>query len=594
MPPRDPKWLPFAVFLGFFAIQGLLLLGTFDAIDLEETEYGNVAVALLDGHVDDYASLSTDPSHGDDLMSGAGRRRRTVWSTEVLVTPVFAALGPSLLSLKLFTLLGGALWALLWFLVARVAAPRAPPWLAAGLFVLPLPLIQRQALSATNLFAHLGSSLFLGAALWLILRPLQRPGSPARGPLPGILGAGLLCGFGVYQSTSLAPMLLGPLYLAWRAAGVGGALGFVGALLPGLLVMIGFADPGRDGDLASRLTGLTGGDPMRGEPLSVALENAKVALLYGAGFGRVDPSTLRLSFLPWGAAYTALSAGILAAGWPWRARPEPAVRHLRLALLLSVAAYVAAWIRTGFQLETGYFDGLRYLLPIAGVLPVLLLIALQRLHRTRTSLGLALLLAHVLGFALLFRPAVFPAPWSRLVGYEPTVMRQWMQGPLDADRVDARRLPRWSRLAGVSAARQAAVDADFNAIAARLPADGADDEGWRGVGIGLLMASSEDVPALPVGATPQEAAWITEGMAMGTAWRGCQQAVQERLLQSFDPAALWYGFGRADLYCKLHAQAALSADERGAWTRGLQDAWSREYGLDDDVDVDFLQRLYIY
>lgn len=591
MPDPAPKWLPLAVFVGFFAAHLVLLFGTFDAVDLEETEYGNVAVALLDGHLDDYGSLATDPAHGDNLTGGAGRRRRTVWSAEVLITPVFVALGPSLLSLKLFALLGGALWALCWFGVARKAAPRAPPWLAAALFVLPLPLVQRQVLSTTNLFAHLGSSLILGAAFWLLLQPprTRRP--------TALLAAGLLCGFGVYQSTSLAPMLIGPLWLVLRGRGVVGGLGFVGAMLPGLLLMAAFADPSRGGDVASLLTGMTGGDPMRGEPLDVLLENARVALVYGAGFGRVDPETLKLSFLPWGIAYTVLAGALLAFGWPWRGRPEAEVRHLRIGLLLSVAAYLLAWAKTGFQLETTYFDGLRYLLPIAGVLPVLLLVALSRLRRLRTPAGALLLAAHALGFVLLFRPSAFPAPWSRIVGYEPTVMKQWLQGDLEPDRIHPERRDRWARFTGTSAARQAEAVATWADVGPLVERGADGDEFWRGVGIGLLLRlQAEGELVIPRGAPAPQRGWIAQGMALGVTYQGCQQLLRERLLaeSGADRLDLHYGFGRGDIYCKELFDAAMTPAERAAWQRGLQDGWTRDYGRDDEVDLAFLRRIYIY
>jgi hypothetical protein len=578
------------VFVGFFAVHLLLLLGTFDAVDLEESEYGNVAVALLDGHPDDYASLSTDSSHGDNLSGGAGRRRRTVWSAEVLVTPVFVALGPSMLSLKVFTLLGGALWALCWFGVARKAAPRAPPWLVAMMFILPLPLVQRQALSATNLFAHLGSSLALGAAFLLLLGGLS-----GRRGMGATLLAGVVAGLGVYQSTSLLPMLIGPLYFVWKARGIGGTLGFVAAMAPGALLLAGFRDPGQEGDLASFFTGLTGGDPMRGEPVDALIENARVALLYGAGFGRVDPQTLKLAFLPWGIGYTVLAGLTLAVGWPWKGKPEAAIKHLRIALLLSTAAYLGAWAKTGFQLETSYFDGLRYLLPIAGILPVLLLVSLQR--KKLLPLGGLLLAAHIVGFALLFRPDAFPAPWQRIVGYEPTVMKQWMQGPLDVERIDPTRQARWARFAGTSAARQAGSVGTWAEVAP-LSLVGVDsDEFWRGVGIGLLMRLQAEGPlAVPQGAPEQQASWIAQGMAMGTAYQGCQQTLRERLSSESgaSEADLWYGFGRVDIYCNEHFGTELEPAQRGAWERGLNDGWIRDYGRDEDVDVAFLERLYIY
>ena len=586
---RDaPKWLPAVVFFGFFAVHLVLVLGTFDAVDLEESEYGNVAVAILDGHLDDYATLGTDSSHGDDLMNGAGRRRRTVWSLEVLATPIFAAMGPSFLALKVFTLLLGAFWALCWFGVARAAAPRAPPWMAALLMILPMPLVQRGAISATNTFAHLGSAIFLGASLWLVLQGWT-----------GVLLAGVVAGVGVYQSASLAPMLLGPVFLAWRAGGSPAVAGFVAGMIPGMGLMIGFRDASRDGDLAALLTGMTGGDPMRGEPLPTLVENLRLTALHGPGFARVDPDSLKLVFLQESVGYTVLVLLILALGMRRRSSPEPQARAVRVAVVLSVLAYLAAWANTGFQLDTGYFDGLRYLLPISGVLPVLLLVSLQKLGRLRNGAFALLLLAHVVGFALLFRPAVFPAPWHALHGYEPTVQKQWLQGELDPARIDPDRLGRWARFAGMSAGRTVEPVAEYGPLAA-LPSrhhlDGAQrGEFWRGFGIALTerLGAAEAPLRPPAGAPPEIRSLIAQGMAMGTAYAGCRQDLRERLLAGgASEADLYWGFGRMDTYCKELWDTPLSEEQRAAWRAGLLRGW-QDYGT-GPADEAFLRRLYIY
>ncbi len=585
---RDaPKWLPVVVFVGFFAVHLFLVLGTFDAVDLEESEYGNVAIAALDGQLDDYATLSTDSSHGDDLMNGAGRRRRTVWSLEPFAIPFFVALGPTFLALKVFTVLLGAFWALCWFGVARAAAPRAPPWMAALLMILPMPLVQRGAISATNTFAHFGSAIFLGASLWLVLQGWT-----------GVLLAGLVAGFGVYQSASLAPMLIGPVFLAWHARGWPAVAGFITGMIPGIALMFGFRDASRGGDLATLLTGLSGGDPMRGEPLAAAVENLKIALVYGPGFGLIDPDTLKLDFLEQGLGYTVLVILVFALGLRRRSSPEPETRAVRIAVVLSLLAYLAAWVKTGFQLETSYFDGLRYLLPISGILPVLLLVSLQKLGRLRIAAFATLLLGHVIGFVLLFRPAVFPAPWHQLHGYEPTVQKQWLQGELGPSEIQPDRLGRWARFAGMSAGRMAGNISEFGPLAElpdRHQLQGT-DEFWRGFGIALTsrLSSSEAPLRPPANAPPEITSHIGQGMAMGTAYVGCRQDLRDRLLQEsgVSPTDLYWGFGRMDSYCKELWDSPLSEHERAAWREGLLVGWA-DYGT-GAADEDFLRRLYLY
>ena len=142
---RAALWVVFA----FFVVHTALMLFTFDVYDLEESEYGNVAIALMDGNLSDYAELRTGED-SEEAMSAAGRRRRSLWSIEPLVLPFFLVLGPTMFALKVAAISGAAIWAGLWFLIARRSAGYLRDWQVALLFVFPLPLVQRACLLYTS------------------------------------------------------------------------------------------------------------------------------------------------------------------------------------------------------------------------------------------------------------------------------------------------------------------------------------------------------------------------------------------------------------------------------------------------------------
>jgi len=555
------------VFFAFVSVHALLLLGHFEIYDLEETEYGNVAVAMLDGHVAEagYGTLQTDPGEGDALTSGAGRRRRTVWSMEPTVWPFFAVLGPTMLSLKLWALCGAGCWAALWFLLARRLVPEAPRWLPALLFALPLPLIQVSALSAVNITAHLGSSAWQALALLLLVYAADR-GGPARLGLAA--ASGLVAGWGLHCGFSLAPLLLGVVFLAWRVGGLGGLAAWVAGAAPGLAIVAAFADPSRQGGLVARLTGLSGGSAMRegGGPL----ETLATAAIHWPGVPGHDPSTGEL-FFPGlhSIVYVALFVAVIGFA-AFRGSPGRVDRDLGAALLLGFAGFAGALIVAGFELEPSYFDGLRYLLPLA---PAPLLVAVGALRQRPRLVGL-LVVAHLGAAGLLFQPSAFPAPWAQLRGYEPTVMKAWMTGPLQADRVADERTARWATWAGLSAARRGEPTD---------PPDGLDgpalDAWWRGVGVGRIL--DVDRRGGPIDWIPPGAAGdrVVEGAAWGTAYAGCSDDLRARLgvAASGREAALWYGLGRAEPYCRSSWPAGVG--DRAAFDRGVADAWSIDYTL---------------
>lgn len=574
--------------LGFLAVHLLLLLGTFDVYDLEETEYGNVAVAMLDGHLDGYLHLATDPEQGDALASGAGRRRRTVWSIEPLVYPFFLALGPSMLALKLFALTGCALWAALWFGVGRRLAPSLPLWAVGILFVLPMPLVQRAALSTTSITAHLGSSMWHGACLLLALLAAERKG---RGlDLPLLALSGLVAGWGLHCSFSLAPLLLGVVLFVVLARGALGLVPWVLGTVPGLATAWLFRDPSRangDNDLVVSLTGLSAGTEGRADGLP--WQDLLTSLTHGAGFGRVDAASLDLGYLPLGAAYTLLVVGIVVLGSVLGRRAaspaSPGSGALLLSLAVSALAFLLSLLLTGFRLDTSYFDGLRYLLPVCSLPTLAVLWAAQRSGRSRTFVAVVLG-AHVLGFALLFRPSVFPAPWHSMKGYEPWVMKAWLQGELEPEEIHPDRLGRWAFWAGNSEARRLqTLDAPPTWAGQlerhQLQGDAA-LEFWRGFGFGLAVRQqmAEDGVFSPEGLplAQRQALWQGAGMAQCYLPDEMRGWLLERAPEGF-AGDLWYGFARADIYCqRLPGGGPENDPVLGERVReGRRDGWERDY-----------------
>jgi len=581
------------VWVLFVLVELVVVFGSFDAYDLEELEYGNVSIALLDGTVDDYGTLRTDPGHGEQLMTGAGRRRRTVWSAEPLMLPFFLLLGPTALALKTGTVFLSGLWAWFWYAIARRAAPAAPWWVPAALLALPMPLVQRSAISATSLYAHLGTSLLHGAALALLLLPA------ARGRRMAVAAAvsGLVAGLGLYQSFSLAPLLPAVAWVAWRLGGrAAGALWALGTG-PGLLLAWLFRDTARAGSgVVVALTGLEEGGVFRGGGLPHLLQNLATAGIWGPGFGRVVDG--RFTYLPLGWIYSVLLAGFVL--WAWtvrRGRPvsRDVPRVVGFGVTGSFAMYLVALAATGFKLETGFFDGLRYLLPVAPGAALLGTWTAGVLGRPRAVAG-PLLAAHVLGLALAVQPSVVPAPWARLKGFEPWVMRQHLQGDLVPAAIAPTRRGRWALFAGTSDGWRAEAADGWAGAAARHGLSGdAADEYWRGFGVGLLLrAGGEPGPLPDVLGVPR--ARVLEGRAMGYAFAGCQETVR-RWLQASDPdasAELWYGFGRAEPYCGQ--LAVVGHDHEAHLRRGIRDAWRRDYAADpaDAATDEFILALPLY
>tara|TARA_Y100001968_G_scaffold304907_1_gene320335 strand:+ start:2370 stop:4184 length:1815 start_codon:yes stop_codon:yes gene_type:complete len=584
----------------FIALHLLLLSFSFDAIDLEELEYGNFGIALLDQVEQSWQSFQTYPREGSRVL------------LTPLVAPLFAIFGSSLWTLKLAGILGASLWAGVWFLIARRLVPSSSLIAAFLLFALPMPLVQRAAISASSSFAHLGASAWHGLALLLLL-PLQ---PTRRLALSRLVLSGLSAGLGLFCGFALAPLLPGLAWFITIKYGWRPLLYWGLATLPGL----GWAFHARDatrlssqGDLIVGLTGLESGGAFRGEVLSQAIDNLWLTVVYGAGFGRVDEASLELHYLPLGAVWSLLLVSGLLLAWKAAASnsiKDPSQAQLaRRSLLLSMLVYLLVLLLTGFKVEIHYFDGPRYLLPMAPLALIAALWAHTRLPLQRRRILLtALLFSHVLGFALLCRPAVFPAPWTSIKGYEPWVRRQFIDTDLQPQHIESQRLPRWTLWAGLSAAFEAPGERSWPELQ-KLPQrhgllqdDEAREEFWRGFGVGVLLATEHSPPErfIPADTPPAVESLLWQGLAMGYNNTGCQEQILTRLFKAAEDHwqdELWYGAGRADIYCKRYLQGLPDSADKQAFSKGRRDGWRLDYWSGDgelQVSEAFLNRLYIY
>jgi len=593
-----------AVAAAFVAIHLLLLSFSFDAIDLEELEYGNLGVAILDGIGQPWQSFQTYPREGSRVL------------LTPLLAPLFAVFGSSLWTLKLAGILGAALWAATWFLVTRRTLPHGCLWTAALLFALPMPLIQRAAISASSIFAHLGASAWHGLALLLLLAVTRDMGMTALSNRIRLAASGLVAGLGLFCGFALAPLLPGVAWLAWRRGGVVGALTWCAATIPGLAWAFHARNASRlssGGDLVVGLTGLESGGSFRGEGLAQAFDNTWISLVYGPGFARVDEASLEVHYLPLGALWTALA--VVIAITALRARRSAvtevprANRDIAISLLISTALYLVVLLATGFKVETHYFDGPRYLLPLAPIVLLAVLASLSTLaQRPRRGLTAVLLASHVLGFALLCRPSVFPAPWTSVQGFEPWVRRQFLEVELQPDHIADHRLSRWALWAGLSEAWTLQGKGNWEQWRGLDAKHGlgeeseARDEFWRGFGVGILLAVEQsDAPRFMAEDVPEAIATrLWQGLAMGYSNVGCQDRFLDALLAAAPApqhSGLWYGFGRADIYCKGYLQGPPDNADASAFRRGRQEAWRLDYWSgkgEASVSETFLDRLYIY
>ncbi len=540
---RVPTWL--WVYAAFVAVHVVLMLGTWDVIDQEELEFGTVPMLLLDGEGDSIGANRTISREG----------------SQVLLAPffvlVFGLLGTSMLALKLGGLALTGAWAAGWFTVARRALPRVPVWLVAAAFVLPVPLVQRSAISTASIHTHLGASTLHALVLVVLMGAVASGG---RGRWKLLAAAGLLAGFGVFFSLTLAPLLIGAMWLVWTAGRWRGLALWVGAAVPGGLLqlrgLIGRGGPAPTGGAAG-VSGFMKGTVVL-DPSRLSLDNLVNAAAYGPGFA--EPGWAADQFLRysgWGALLTA--ACLLLGLWGLRSRPEDG-GDVRRSLLISALVFTPLLLLGEGSVRGDLFDGPRYALPL---LPLLTIAGLYGAGRG----GVALLVAHALGFALLFRPAVFPAPWADVRGAEPWLDRRPQSSTFRLDRAPEERRARYALWTGMRAVPDHRpldrVDL-FDGLKATHGFSGQTErEYWRGVGYSLEVWT--DGVDRGIGAEllatskPEVRAFLWQGAAM--AWKCVDTAPLAARAGREHRDALAWGRGRVDLFCRRFGGGPI--DSRG-------------------------------
>jgi hypothetical protein len=575
--------------LVFGALHLLLAACNFHLLDPEELESGNLAVAWLDGAVVDATSFRARmPREGALILIAP------------LIAPFFAVLGPHMWALRLFNVVFAAICAAIWYLIGRTAAPAVPRWLVFGLSVMPLPLMQRTATNVTCVGTHLGTSTWLGIAILLTLEAGRRSG---RGRWLLLAGAGLFSGIATYWSYSFLPLLPGLLWLIGRTLGRRGLLVWACVVAPFAVAQLPWAQPLAiltSSDPIGALTALPLGTQERLGGLTSPFHNLFVLLVYGPGFS--VPQIQDWAYLPlgplWTGPFTWLAIRSSRLHPPVRPADGP-VAPLRQAVWLALAGYAAALVFTGFRIDWDYSSGLRYLYPITSLITVALIMVLPRGTGSQRGLGGWFLALHALGYLLMMRTEVFPAPWHLFQGYEAATPFQRFNGELRTDSIDPGRLPRYALWAGSRYAPDLGVEppGDWRAwepvgerYRLREPAR---SEFWRGVGLSQAL-NGGCLPARTCGidgAPSDISASVWEGVAMGTC---CEDNGSLLALagEGFREAA-WYGIGRRALMCHFWGEDVAKGEDHHAFERGVRDAWERDNwsGLGEVDSASYLRQI---
>ena len=576
---RVPAWL--WVYAAFVTLHVVLMLGTWDIIDQEELEFGTVPMLFLDGEADAIGPSRTIRREG----------------SQVLLAPffvlVFRLLGTSMLALKLGGLLLTGAWAAGWFAVARRAVPHVPPWIVAAAFVLPVPLVQRSAVSTASIHTHLGASALHALVLLLALAALGTAGTRR---WAWIAVSGALAGLGVFFSLTLAPLLVGVAWVVWAAGRARGLALWTLAATPGGLLqlqgLIGRGGPSGGGGAAG-LSGFMKGTVVL-DPSRLSLDNLVQAAAYGPGFA--EPGWAADQFLrysAWGALLTGFC--VLAALWGWRTKRAQG-RDVRRALGISALVFTPLLLLGEGSVRGDLFDGPRYALPL---LPLLTIAGLFGAGRA----ALALPLAHLLGFVLLFRPAVFPAPWADVRGAEPWLDRRPQPPSFVLDEAPVERRARYALWTGMRLVPDQGHLPGPEAILAvhdRHGLDGvADDEFWRGVGYSFEVWTEgldEGLGARMLAASdPEMQARLWEGAAM--AWKCANPAPLAARAGPEQRQALAWGRGRVELFCRGFGGGPLDSKGLGPpFYDGLGAGWTLDIANHPDIGATptFLRDVQIY
>lgn len=557
--------------LVFVLLHGLLTLGTWDVIDQEELEFGNLPLAMLDGELDAVGRLRTIAREG----------------SQVLLAPFFAALfallGPTLLTLKIGNVLGCGVWAAAWGSVARRLLPQLPVWLVFGVFVLPIPFVQRSSVAAISIHTHLGASTLHALILLCVLGAVRGERRSA-----WLVAAGLLTAVAIFFSLTVLPLLPGVLFLVWRIGGIRGALSWGLAALPGLLAQAstlgsGYGDAGDVGGYVR--------DRVILDPTSLDPANLLRAAQYAPGFASSSfDATGFLTYDGRGWIYSALLLGSFAHSL--RRRSSSDVPGLGWSLLISAACFTPLLMLGRAAVDGGLFDGPRYALPLLGMATIAGL-------RGAGRGSVWLLAAHALGFVLLFRPAVFPAPWSEVLGAEPWLDRRPQAADFQFDGGErAARYALWTGMRLVPDHGAPASWAEASAMRDRQGFEGvAEEEFWVGVGYSLEvwtdgLAAAADLFAQAPG---ELQAQLWEGAAM--AWRCAEPDALHRAAGPWFINAIWRGRGRAELFCR-ERRSGSPWDPEGrrppAFFEGVERFWERDLGAGSQADLEFLRGVRMF
>ncbi len=557
------------VYLGFVLIHVFLAQGIPMPVDIDEMQYGDAAVAILDGFWKDLDWRRLRGREGFPLLFGP------------LVTPFFAAFGASMLALRIAFICFSGIWAAAWVSVARLAAPQAPVWAVAGLFLLPAPFVSRYAISPMAMSTHLGVSAAHGL-VWLLL--LVASGSRGVSRWFAVLAAGLVGGYAVYGGFLFLVLLPGAIVAAALLVGKRGLVVFATGLAPGLSAALPLSD-------MFSLWWMNRG--LDGIPLPPYLWDAAdvgrplAVLRYLPGYP--PPREWAGNYLPVGFAYFGLVG--LAHILGQRVRDE---RHAPIVSSLAVTIFslllACVWIRfTPFDLDPAMWDAPRYavpLLPIAAIV-VLRACSLQAAagRRLASACAALLLVAHVVGIGT-------HVSWHDPVAWHGT--EGWIRGhstgsellafPLDALPASPRR-GAYAQLQGATACAAAAAAEGFPLLEyplamkpmRRVTLDVPLGEATRGSRLERWVPASIDAT------TPEEF------------WRGVGRCVfVARALGVVDPPrpvnppaevddAIWHGIGIQAHECDFGMEAAqcppagvtrnlpATAAERAAYIEG----WSR-------------------
>ena len=580
------------VFLGFIALEVLLLLGTFSAINVEEAIYGNLPVAMLDGLVDEARAFQWL------------ERENMVRVTAPWVALVFAVLGPTMFALKFAAICWNAAAAVLAYFLCRAAAPSVPRLAVAAVCTVPVPLHQQASLNSYSLITHACAFPFLVAVLLLIWRGARS----GRWQPAWLIAAGAVGGLGIWGLPAAIPMLVGVVFALWATGGARAIGWFVLGAAPGtwpwLRLAIEGIGLGSDASTGFGITGRFGVLPRSaGEP---AWEPLLTSLAHWPGFSTWGDSPVVPESIPLGIPYLIGLAALVLWGRRQRAPEadlETVRRGLRRACAASAIVYAIALSATGFEEAIGGYrldpslpEGLRYVWPWAPLLVLCAVLAANPLAERARRVCFALAALHLVGLFMQLQPDQMPAPWHRLAGYE-AVYIEGSQFPssLPAE-VDPDRLPRhalWAcSSAPLFAPSRTATELQRHVAGFNLSGE-ALAECWRGAGFGLAMSDGEHSDrVVPAGIEEPERTWMWEGAGLAAPKVGLDPL--RRLAGKEHRTAVDWGAGRIGLVASgPHDPQRPSTP---AWLEGRRAGWRLDRRAPGSADASeaFLDRLTFY